>query len=527
MAEWGILNCERSQSLFIAEKINMSLLLEASQITKRFPGTLALDRAHIELRAGEIHAVLGENGAGKSTLMKIISGVYTADEGQILLEGRPVAPANPHEALELGIAIVHQELSVVPALSVAENIFGGRLPTNALGMVRYNRLYENARSVLQDLQLDIDPRAPMETLSVANQQVVEIAKALSFQCKILILDEPTSALTAREADILFGLLRRLASEGTGIFYISHKLSEIFTLADRVTVLRDGRTIGTRAIAKTTPDEVIRMMVGRELGDFYPAKNPDQGAPLLEVRDLRLNGQTEANSFSLYDGEILGIAGLIGSGRSELARAIFGADRKASGEILIDGKRVEINSPADAIRHGLGYLPEDRKAAGLFLDMAVRRNIVAADLKEITRHGFISNSKERSIAEQFVSRLNINTPSIDQEVRRLSGGNQQKALVAKWLAIRPRILIVDEPTRGIDVGAKREIHFLLRELAANHVGIIMISSELPEILGLSDRILVMHEGMIVGEIDAADATEELIMTYASGQQGKVYASNNRS
>src|SRR5690606_17184593 len=233
----------------------------------------------------------------------------------------------------------------------------------------------------------------------------------------------------------------------------------FTLADRVTVLRDGRTIGTRAIAKTTPDEVIRMMVGRELGDFYPAKNPDQGAPLLEVRDLRLNGQTEANSFSLYDGEILGIAGLIGSGRSELARAIFGADRKASGEILIDGKRVEINSPADAIRHGLGYLPEDRKAAGLFLDLAVRRNIVAADLKEITRHGFISNSKERSIAEQFVSRLNINTPSIEQEVRRLSGGNQQKALVAKWLAIRPRILIVDEPTRGIDVGAKREIHFL--------------------------------------------------------------------
>ncbi|GIL11448.1 MAG: ribose import ATP-binding protein RbsA [Chloroflexota bacterium] len=495
----------------------MAALLEAHNITKRFPGTLALDEAQFELQRGEIHALIGENGAGKSTLMKILSGVYVADGGEIRFEGRPVAPANPREALEMGIAIVHQELSVVRPLTVAENIYPGRLPTNRWGMVRYGDLFEAAARVLEQLQVEINPRAAMETLSIANQQLVEIGKALSLNCKVLILDEPTSALTEREAEILFGLLRRLAADGTGIIYISHKLSEIFALADRVTVLRDGRYIGTRIIAETTPDEVVRMMVGRELGDFYPAKSTERGQPLLEVRSLRLPGQSASSSFKLYAGEVLGFAGLIGSGRTELARAIFGADPKAEGEILMEGRPVQITSPAQAIKLGLGYLPEDRKAAGLFLDMAVKLNVEASNLPEVTRSGFISPARERVLAERYVKQLNISTPSIEQEVRRLSGGNQQKTLVAKWLSIQPKILIVDEPTRGIDVGAKREIHYLLRSLAKNNVGVIMISSELPEILGMSDRILVMHEGTIVAELDGA-TTEEQIMMYASGQQG---------
>ncbi len=495
----------------------MSVLLEARGITKQFPGTLALDNVQVELQAGEIHAVIGENGAGKSTLMKILSGVYTADAGQIFFQGQPVTLRSPQDAIALGIAIVHQELSVIPALTVAENIYPGRLPTNRLGMVRYGELFENARRDLARLNVAVDPRAEVSTLSVANQQLVEITKALSMQCKVLILDEPTSALTEHEAETLFALLRRLAADGVGILYISHKLSEIFALSDRITVLRDGRYIGTRITAETSPEEVIRMMVGRELTDMYPEKGTEQGEPLLEVRNFRLPGQSQACSFTLYRGEVLGFAGLIGSGRSELMRAIFGADEKESGEILLNGRPVTINSPQDAINLRLAYLPEDRKAAGLFLDMALKANIEAASLFQVTANGFVIPAREVKLAQEYISRLNISTYGPEQEVRRLSGGNQQKTLVAKWLAIKPRILIVDEPTRGIDVGAKREIHHLLRQLAREGVGVIMISSELPEILGMSDRVLVMHEGAIVAELTASEATEELIMTYASGQE----------
>lgn len=325
----------------------MTPLLEASHITKRFPGTTALNDVQFELQAREIHALMGENGAGKSTLMKILSGVYIADGGEIRFEGKSVAPANPHEALQMGIAIVHQELSVVRPLTVAENIYPGRLPTNRWGMVKYRELFENARHVLENLQVHIDPRTPMERLSIASQQLVEIAKSLSLKCKVLILDEPTSALTDHEADILFDLLRRLAADGTGIVYISHKLDEVFALADRITVLRDGHYIGTKAVRETSRDEIIRMMVGRELGDFYPAKSTERGNPLLEVRDLRLPGQTSGNSLQLYAGEVLGMAGLIGSGRTELARAIFGADPREEGEILIEGHPVRITSPSPA------------------------------------------------------------------------------------------------------------------------------------------------------------------------------------
>jgi ribose transport system ATP-binding protein len=452
--------------------------------------------------------------------MKILSGVYTADAGEIRFQGQRVAPASPQEALSLGIAIVHQELSLVPALTVGENIYPGRLPTNALGMVRFGELFRRSAEALAKLDVHVDPRTLVSRLSVATQQLVEITKALTSECKVLILDEPTSALTEREAETLFALLRRLAADGVGILYISHKLSEIFALADRVTVLRDGKYIGTENIQDITPDVVIRMMVGRELGEMYPDKAGERGEPVLEVRNLRLPGENVRNSFTLYKGEILGFAGLIGSGRSELVRAIFGADPRAEGEIVLDGQRIEIHSPGQAIQRRIGYLPEDRKAAGLFLDMAIKNNIEVSILPNVSKNGFIVPTQEKRIAHEYVRRLNINTPNVEQQIRRLSGGNQQKALVAKWLAIKPRLLIVDEPTRGIDVGAKREIHYLLRQLAQEGVGIVMVSSELPEILGMSDRVLVMHEGAIVAELNADQATEETIMTYASGQHNEV-------
>jgi ribose transport system ATP-binding protein len=497
----------------------MQPLLEAINISKQFPGTLALDNVQLELLPGEIHAVMGENGAGKSTLMKILSGVYTADTGEIRFAGRPIAPANPREALMLGIAIVHQELSVIPTLTVAENIFPGQLPTNFLGMVNYRQLFQNAAHVLEKMHVAVDPREPVENLSIANQQLVEITKALSSNCKVLILDEPTSALTDTEADLLLKLLRRLADDGVGILYISHKLKEIFGIADRITVLRDGMYIGTRATNDVKPDEVIRMMVGRELGNLYPEKSTSIGQPLLEVQNLRLPNSTARNSFKLYQGEVLGFAGLIGSGRSELARALFGVDPRDEGTVTLNGVPVTINSPRDAIRLGMGYLPEDRKAAGLFLEMSLKLNVEAAVIPEVSRGGFLAPAKETILANHYINQMNISTSGIEQEVRRLSGGNQQKVLVAKWLAIKPRILIVDEPTRGIDVGAKKEIHFLLRALAASGVGVIMISSELPEVLGMCDRIMVMHEGAIAAELNASEATEENIIRAASGQKSE--------
>jgi len=492
-------------------------LLQMRGITKRFPGTLALDQAQLDLEAGEIHAVLGENGAGKSTLMKVLCGVHVPEEGEIRLNGEVVHFPNPRDALAHGIAIVHQELSLVPQLSVGENIFPGRLPTNALGMVRYGQLFKEARVALDRLNLDIDPRTPLNALSVANQQLVEIAKVLSTDCKVLILDEPTSALTDSEAETLLDLLREVAASGVGILYISHKLNEIFALANRITVLRDGEYIGTRVTDEVSVEQIIQMMVGREIGNIYPEKSNERGEPLFEVRDLRRLGQRTPNEFTLYKGEILGIAGLIGSGRSEMARAIFGADPKASGEIILHGKPLKISLPSDAIRNGIGYLPEDRKAAGLYLDMGVKVNIEAANLPAVSMGGFIMPNRERSMARDYVKQLNISTPHIEQDVRRLSGGNQQKTPVAKWLAIQPQVLIVDEPTRGVDVGAKSEIHRLLRELAENGIGVIMISSELPEILGMSDRVLVMREGNIVADLPGSAATEEEIMTYASGQE----------
>lgn len=493
----------------------MVSLLTASGITKQYPGTLALDDVQLDLKAGEVHAIIGENGAGKSTLMKILAGVVMPDSGQIMLNGQSISLSTPGEALSLGIATVHQELSLIPTLSVAENIFPGRLPTNKLGMVRYSELYKQAQQVLSTLDVAVDSHTPVERLSIANQQLVEIAKAISLDCKILILDEPTSALTDHESDRLLAFLKRLARDGVSILYISHKLKEIFMSADRVTVLRDGKYIGTHVVDEVEPDDIIRMMVGRELGNIYPGKSTQiTETRLLEVENLRLPDSPKSNSFYLQEGEILGFAGLIGSGRSELAHALFGAAPRASGRIVLNGQCVQVNSPRDAIRLGLGYLTEDRKQAGLFLEMSLKENISVTVLDKVSQASFMVLAKQRDLAHKYVQRLSISASSIEQEVRRLSGGNQQKVLVAKWLAIQPRILIVDEPTRGIDVGAKKEIHHLLRELAHNGVGVIIISSELSEILGMSDRVLVMLEGAIVAEYSGEDATEENIIRSAS-------------
>ncbi|MEQ8676797.1 MAG: sugar ABC transporter ATP-binding protein [Aggregatilineales bacterium] len=492
----------------------MTSLLTASNITKQFPGTLALDNVQLDLQAGEIHAVIGENGAGKSTLMKILAGVISADSGQIHLNGEPINPTTPGEALALGIATVHQELSLIPTLTVAENIFPGRLPTNRFGMVRYGELFKRAQSILSKLNVAVDPRASVEKLSIANQQLVEIAKAISSDCKILILDEPTSALTDHEADQLLAFLKRLAQDGVSIVYISHKLKEIFMTANRVTILRDGKFVGTHQVSEIKPDDVIRMMVGRELGNIYPDKGKETGVTLLEVQDLRLPETRVSNSFHLLEGEILGFAGLIGSGRSELAHALFGAAPKLSGTIRLHGQEVHIHSPKQAIKLGIGYLTEDRKQAGLFLEMSLKQNVSATVLNKVSQAGFVKPERERQLAREYVQRLSVSTSSIEQEVRRLSGGNQQKILLSKWLAIQPRILIVDEPTRGIDVGAKKEIHHLLRSLCEKGVGVIIISSELPEILGMCDRVLVMHEGAIIAEYSGREATEENIIRSAS-------------
>ncbi len=489
-------------------------LLEMRNVTKRFPGTLALSQVELSVERGEIHALMGENGAGKSTLMKVLSGVYQADDGAMVLDGAAIAPANPLDALRLGIAIVHQELSLVPSLTVGENIFPGRAPTNRFGFVRYDALHRNAAAVLARLEVQIDPRTPLGDLSIANQQLVEIAKALSVECKLLILDEPTSALTDHEAQVLMALLRRLAAAGVSILMISHKINEVFAVADRISVLRDGRYVGTVETGKTTQADVVRMMVGRELGDFYPPRSSGRGKSILEVRGLQLVPGGPASDFTLYEGEVLGVAGLIGSGRSELMRGLFGADTRCGGVVTLSGRALSIRSPHDAIRQGIGFVPEDRKAAGLFLDMAIKLNIQASSLSKVSARGFVSPARERTLAETYVTRLSVSAPGIDQEVRRLSGGNQQKVLLAKWLAIQPRVLIVDEPTRGIDVGAKRDIHFLLRSLADAGVGVLMISSELPEVLGMSDRILVMREGAIAGELAVVEASEEKIMHIAS-------------
>jgi ribose transport system ATP-binding protein len=483
-------------------------------ISKAFPGVQALTGVDLDVCAGEVHAVVGENGAGKSTLMKIAAGVYTADAGTVLLDDQPTDIDSPRRALERGISMIHQELNLAPNLSVAENVFLGRAPTRT-GLIDWRRLYADADALVSRLGIDLDVRARVDELSVARQQMVEIAKALSLEARVIIMDEPTSALTDRETEALFGIIARLKAQGVALVYISHRLDEIFRVADRVTVLRDGQLVGTLPIGDASPARLIGMMVGRELTTLFPKQPAEIGEPVLELRGLRRAGVLEDVSLVLRRREILGLAGLVGAGRTELVRALFGADPLDAGEVLIEGKRVRIGSPRDAIRLGLGFVTEDRKLQGLVLGMTVRENATLASLGRIVRLGALLDlRRERQLASELVTRLGVRTPSIEREVANLSGGNQQKVVVAKWLATGPRILILDEPTRGIDVGAKAEVHGLMSRLAQEGVSILMISSELPEILGMSDRILVMRQGRINGEFTREQATQEAILACAA-------------
>jgi len=492
-------------------------ILEMRHITKTYPGVRALDDVTFSVQAGEVHALVGENGAGKSTLMKILAGAEQADQGEIRINGTPVAISSPLRAMDYGISIIYQEFNLVPYLSVAENIFLGREPCYPLGFIKWSQMMAQAEEILARLGTTLNPRATVQTLSVAQQQMVEIAKALSIDAKIIAMDEPSATLTEHELENLFNLIRSLKAQGVSIIYISHRLEEIFQVADRVTVLRDGRLVDTNPVSEIDRDGIIRRMVGRELKENFPKRPVQFGEEALRVEGLRRAGVLEDISFSVRRGEILGIAGLVGAGRTELARAIFGADRRDAGQIFVHGRPVQIRHPADAIRHGIGLMTEDRKLQGLILGMVVRENTTLANLPAVSRLGFINRRQEAVATRRFVDSLSIRTPSIEQTVRNLSGGTQQKVVLAKWLFTHSDILIFDEPTRGIDVGSKVEIYELMNELVERGSAVIMISSELPEILGMSDRILVMHEGRIAGILSREEATPEQIMHLATGGQ----------
>lgn len=491
--------------------------LQMSHITKRFPGVLALSNVDFALRKGEVHALLGENGAGKSTLMKILSGVYQPDEGDIIFEGQPVTFANPLSAQSAGITIIHQEFNLFPELTVEENIFIGReFYKNNRWRLDEKQQRQAAIDILQKLNLNISPDTLVADLTVAQQQMVEIAKAISVNAKILIMDEPTAALTETEIDSLFQVTRLLKEQGTGIVYISHRLEELALIADRATVMRDGQFIATVDYDAVKISDLIAMMVGRDLGNIYPRREPlAQRKPVLEVSGLTRNGVLNNIDFTLYQGEILGFAGLMGAGRTELARAIFGADPIDGGTLKLNGNVTVIKDIPDAIKQGISYLTEDRKKEGLALGLSVERNIMLGNYPEYSdRYGNVDSKRCQKTSEEQVKALRIKTPHLEQAALNLSGGNQQKIIIARWVCKDTDILIFDEPTRGIDVGAKLEIYELMNRLVAKGKSIIMISSELPEVLGMCDRILVMRNGRITGELASDDATQEKIMQYAT-------------
>ena len=503
-------------------------LLEVRGVVKQFPGVKALRGVSLRLHPGEVLAVVGENGAGKSTLMKILAGVQEPDEGLILLEGQPVSIHSVETALEFGIALIHQELNLADNLEVGANIFLGREPLRA-GFVDHARIRSEARVFLDRVGLDLDPRTVVEDLTVGHQQMVEIAKALSVDARILIMDEPTSSLSQREAEQLKKVIRDLSGRGVSIVYISHRLGEVRELAHRVTVLRDGANAGELARGEISHDSLVHLMVGRDVSQFYrrteaptlasspSLPSPPPGPPLLEVRDLRTpRHPTHRLSFQLRAGEMVGLAGLVGAGRTELLQTLFGITPAVGGEILLKGERWSIRTPVDAIAGGLALVPEDRKEQGLVLEMAVRENLSLASLHRHQRRGFLDKSYEVQLSADMIGRLRVKTPNDQQEVRFLSGGNQQKVVLGKWLALEPRVLLLDEPTRGIDVGAKAEIYRIMEDLVSQGVAIFFVSSEMEEVLGLSDRALVMHEGRISGELNRVELCEEAVMRLATGQ-----------
>lgn len=486
-------------------------MLDLVAISRDFPGVRALDTVSFSIQPGEIHALCGENGAGKSTLLNILTGNLQPTTGQIRLNGQDVRIDGPAQATELGIAIVYQQLSLVDGLSVAENIFANRQPRNRFGLIRYRELYEATQALLDRLDLPgIRPKTPVARLSAGQKQMVEIAKALSQNPAILLLDEPTASLTDRETQTLFALLRQRRADGTAIVYISHRLNEIFALADRVTVLKDGRHQATLPRPDLTPDKLIRLMVGRDLSQT-DGRSSATGDVLLSVSALSGNGFRDV-SFQLHRGEILGLAGLVGAGRTEIARAIFGIDPPTTGQVMLRGQPVTIRHPADAVRLGVGYLPEERKTLGLFMEQSVAQNIVA--VRPPVSGPWFSHRRVEQVAGEYRQQLGIRTASLRERVVNLSGGNQQKTMLARWLLTNPDVLLVDEPTHGIDVGAKVEIYTLLRNLASKGKGILLISSELPELLVLADRILVVREGQLSGELSQAEATEEAILQLAT-------------
>ncbi len=491
-------------------------ILRLENITKTFPGTLALDKVNFDLNAGEVHALVGENGAGKSTLIKIISGIYQPDSGSIYLNGNLVNLKNSLFAQKHGIAAIYQEPTIFPDLSVAENVYMGHQECSPITRrINWKKMYDNTGQLLESLEMKLDPRVKVKDLSAAKQQLVEIVKALSLNSQILIMDEPTSALTLNEVKDLFKIIKRLKSSGTSIIFISHRIEEIFEIADRVTVLRDGHYIGTNNISTVTVDELIRMMVGRTLSDMFPKRFVERGETILKVEEFKKERQFYDITFEIHKGEILGFSGLIGAGRSELARAIFGLESPDSGKIFLNGRRVYIRNPRMALNYGVAYLPEDRQNQGLILSMDITNNITLPILDQFAKMGLMDTGKETRVAKKYADMLDVRASGLWKKVMQLSGGNQQKVVLAKWLATNPQVLILDEPTKGIDVGAKTSVHRFMSELVSQGIGIMMISSELPEILGMSDRIIVMCEGRITGEFTREEASQDKILLAAVG------------
>ena len=490
-------------------------LLEVEDVRKEFPGVVALDNVKFKLRRGSVHALMGENGAGKSTLMKIVAGIYTPDSGSFKLRGVDIRLQNPLDALKNGIAMIHQELNLMGPMTVAENIWIRREPVNMFGFVNHGEMRRRTEELFQRLNIDIDPMIEVGKLSVANRQMVEIAKAVSFNSDVLIMDEPTSALTEKEVKHLFTIIKALKADGKGIIYITHKMNELFEIADEVSVFRDGKYIATKMSKDVTRDEIIRMMVGRDITQMFPKETVPIGDVVLSVKNLTLDGIFKDVSFDVRAGEILGIAGLVGSGRSNIAETVFGVTPASSGTISIRGKELAVTSPSVAMANGMAFLTEDRKETGCFLLLDIQENTQMAVLQtKYVNFGFVQQHALSVDSKVMSDRLRVRTPDMQEPIINLSGGNQQKVLISRWLLTKPRILILDEPTRGIDVGAKAEIHKLVSELVKDGVAVIMISSEMPEVLGMSDRIMVVHEGRVTGFLDRKDADQVKIMELAS-------------
>lgn len=500
----------------------MEYVLELKNIYKSFPGVKVLEDVTLQVRPGEVHALMGENGAGKSTLMKILMGIYKADQGSIFLEGKETVIHGPKDAMSKGISMIHQELNTVLDMEVAENVFIGRellkKGMEKLKIVDIARMREETGRYFREMNIDIDPRAKMRTLSVAEMQLVEIVKAISLNSKIIVMDEPTSAITEKEAAVLFTQIERLKKQGVAIIYISHKMDEIFRISDTITVLRDGQWIGTKPAKELDNDMLIKMMVGRELTDIYPKDPVEIGDVILEVKNLSRGKKVQDASFSLRKGEVLGIAGLVGAGRSELVETIFGLYPKTGGQIFLHGKEVHIKNSADAIKNKMALITEDRKQTGLNLIVSVKENIASVSIGKLSTHGIVNDKKINEVSEKYIKELKIKTPDGNAIVGNLSGGNQQKVVLAKWLLDEPDIIIFDEPTRGIDIGAKRDIYLLINNLAKEGKAVIVISSEMAEVMGICDRILVMAEGRINGEVRREEFSQEVIMGYASNITG---------